>query len=153
MYVVPLLSRPVAALCRWSGICSTVRVVASTVPVRLTEGPQTYASRRIRLSHDVRQSVIRRQCACLTRRSRERVGVRLTATSPSRLICNESIQRGSPPTCVCPVCRAFRVGMGVVGQLLDRQRGLTHSAGNTRSWPRKLCQPPNQAVRMMYERT
>lgn len=40
--------------------------------------------------------------------------------------------------------------MHMAGQLLDREGRSADSAGYTRPWPRKLCQPPDQAVRMMY---
>ena len=61
-----------------------------------------------------------------------RIEWRLLATaSRTRLIRNESIQWASTPTSVCPACRALRVGMGVVGQLCFRQRGLADSAGKT----------------------
>ena len=60
-----------------------------------------------------------------------------------------------------PYLLIARIPLGVPSLLLVymarhlcfRERRFPDSAGNTRSWPRKLCQPPNQAVRMMYERT
>ena len=42
--------------------------------------------------------------------------------------------------------------MPVACQLLDRERGLTHSAGQAGRRPCKLRQPPDQEIRMMYER-
>ena len=40
----------------------------------------------------------------------------------------------------------------MTGQLLHGESRGAHSAGKTRPWPRKLRLPPDQAVRMMYER-
>ena len=40
----------------------------------------------------------------------------------------------------------------MTGQLCFRQRRVPDSAGNTWSWSRKPRLPPDQAVRMMYER-
>ena len=44
----------------------------------------------------------------------------------------------------------FAITMRMAGQLLHGEGRGADSAGNTRPWPRKLCQPPDQAVRMMY---
>ena len=42
--------------------------------------------------------------------------------------------------------------MSMAWHLRHAQGRGAHSAGNTRPWPRKLRLPPDQAVRMMYER-
>ena len=40
--------------------------------------------------------------------------------------------------------------MLMTGQLLDRKGCAAHSAGQAGRRPRKLRQPPDQAVRIMY---
>ena len=47
---------------------------------------------------------------------------------------------------VCTYAKRMRMAR----HLGFRERRFPHSAGHTRPWPRKLCQPPDQAVRMMY---
>ena len=75
-------------------------------------------------------SIVRRQAAgSLRTGTGQTVRVWLAATSRTRLVRNESIQWASTPTRVCPVCRALRVGMGVVSQLCFRQRRSPDSAG------------------------
>lgn len=58
------------------------------------------------------------------------------------------------------VAGGFRVRpVGPLAKFMRMARHLRYgegrvpdSAGNTRPWPRKLCQPPDQEIRMMYER-
>ena len=102
--------------------------------------------------HDPRQRIIRRQTTGATRRTRERVGVRLTATSRTRLICNEVIQRAGSSPRIKPACRGLRVGMLMASQLCFRERRGLDSAGKAGRRPCKLRQPPDQDVRIMNER-
>ena len=57
--------------------------------------------------------------------------------------------------CAVPAIPAgnFAITMRMAGHLLHRQRRLADSAGKAGRRPRKLRLPPDQAVRMMYERT
>ena len=57
------------------------------------------------------------------------MGVRLTATSLTRLICNEFIQRAGSSPRIKPAYRGLRVGMLMAGQLCFRERRAAHSAG------------------------
>ena len=56
--------------------------------------------------------------------------------------------------CTVPAipCRHLAITMRMAGHLLFCERGLAHSAGQAGRRPCKLRQPPDQAVRMMYER-
>ena len=47
---------------------------------------------------------------------------------------------------VCTYAKRMRMAR----HLGFREGRFPDSAGHTRPWPRKLCQPPDQAVRMMY---
>ena len=106
--------------------------------VHLRKHPPCPRTTRLRTScdaHDQGQGVIGRQTTGATRRTRERVGVRLTATSLTRLICNEFIQRAGSSPRIKPAYRGLRVGMLMAGQLCFRERRAAHSAGQTRSCP------------------
>ena len=46
----------------------------------------------------------------------------------------------------------FAITMRMARHLLHGESRGLDSAGKTRPWPRKLRLPPDQAVRMMYER-
>ena len=46
----------------------------------------------------------------------------------------------------------FAITMRMAGQLLHGERRGAHSAGKAGRRPRKLRQPPDQEIRMMYER-
>ena len=51
-----------------------------------------------------------------------------------------------------PTLRPLHHIVRMYGQLLDREGGFAHSSGHTWSWSRRPRLPPDQAVRMMYER-
>ena len=93
--------------------------------------PQTAPAAGLSRPHDVRQRVVRGQAVGFPRCPRERVGMRLAATSRTRLTRNECIQRAGSSPRIKPVRRGLRVGMLMAGQLCFRERGLADSAGQT----------------------
>ena len=109
---------------------------------------RTTSSRLSCDAHNKGQRVVRGQAVGFSRRSRERVRMGLTATgrrSFSRL--------GIDPLSIAgPLAVVFGWdidAMPVACQLLHRERGLADSAGQAGRRPRKLRQPPDQAVRIM----
>ena len=92
--------------------------------------------------HDVRQRIVRGQAVGLARRPGQIMGVGLGATG-RRGISRLDID---PLSIAGPLAVVFGRdidAMPMAGQLLHGERRGAHSAGNTRSWPRRLHQQPD----------
>ena len=101
--------------------------------------------------HDVRQRIIRGQGIGAARCTGKRMCVGLGAASivcPASCIWLRPFSRVMPAPTLRPLHHIVRMA----GQLLDREGGFAHSAGQAGRRPHKSRQPPDQAVRMMYER-
>lgn len=106
-------------------------------------------------AHDVGECIVWRERAGRPGfGSRQRMSMRL---GTARGISGLSVSRRFAVIAVifavpaAPRCD-LAITMCMAWHLLSGQRGLTHSAGNTWSWSRRPRLPPDQAVRMMYER-
>ena len=102
-------------------------------------------------SHDKREGVVRRQAVSLARRPEKRVGMRLATPLISAIGQRVAVTVKRTVVAVAVLHTRKRHQRVLVDRHLPNCKGRSaHSAGHTRPWPRKLCQPPDQAVRMMY---
>ena len=104
-------------------------------------------------AHDQRKRIIWRQAIRLSRRPGKCMCVGLRPSSRSRRDLGSVLRRLSIrcATRLPGPTVTNGIFMRMTGQLLHRERGLADSAGQAGRRPHSSRQPPDQAVRMMYE--